>query len=206
MPRLAWSVTPLSIAHAVAIRTGDNHPTNATVPINSTLDRDPYLDYQPHFADSLPTQILLTGLVFSLTFVLFLFLLFTMRSHWPRARLNYALQLSGAVTLLSALIATLIVVMHTTYVKSREWPYMLDYVAVTLPLSQWSKGALISWYSLEALVSGIVNVCHIVIIFHTVADLTADHSYSILDTPISIIGGGPPHLLPSRCALFLLSA
>lgn len=134
------------------------NPTNGTIPINNTLTRDPYLDFQPPFSDSLCVQILMTGMVLALVFVLFVHLIFTAPYHWPLARLNYALQLSGACALLVSLILTLVVVLHSSYAKSRQWPYMLDYVAVTVPLSNWSQTALVFWYTLQAVVSGIVNV------------------------------------------------
>ncbi|KIO19542.1 hypothetical protein M407DRAFT_82672, partial [Tulasnella calospora MUT 4182] len=140
----------------------EEHPTNGSVPItNSTLDRDPYLDFQPIFADSLPVQILLTGMVLALVFVLFVHLLFTAQYHWPLARLNYALQMSGVCTLLISLLTTLVVVLKNTYAKSRAWPYMLDYIAQSVPLQTWTQSELVFWYFLQAAVSGIVNVTHI---------------------------------------------
>ncbi|KAG8901037.1 hypothetical protein FRC01_009950 [Tulasnella sp. 417] len=140
----------------------EEHPTNGSVPINnSTLDRDPYLDFQPIFADSLPVQILLTGMVLALVFVLFVHLLFTAQYHWPLARLNYALQMSGVCTLMLSLLTTLIVVLKNTYAKSQDWPYMLDYIAQSVPLQTWTQPELVFWYFLQAAVSGIVNVTHI---------------------------------------------
>ncbi|KAG8983237.1 hypothetical protein FRB90_006209, partial [Tulasnella sp. 427] len=155
----------MSMAWAVVGARGhstDEHPTNGSVPItNSTLDRDPYLDFQPIFADSLPVQILLTGMVLALVFVLFVHLVFTAQYHWPLARLNYALQMSGVCTLMISLLTTLVVVLKNSYEKSREWPYMLDYIAESVPLTTWTQPELVSWYCLQAAVSGIVNVTHI---------------------------------------------
>ncbi|KAG8932783.1 hypothetical protein FRC02_000552 [Tulasnella sp. 418] len=126
------------------------------------FDRDPYLDYQPKFAYSLPVQILLTGMVIALVFVLFVQLLFTVQYHWPLARLNYALQLSGVCTLLISLISTLIVILQTTYHKSREWPYMLDYIAVSIPRqNSWSQAQRVCWYIMSATTSALVNITHI---------------------------------------------
>ncbi|KAG8901771.1 hypothetical protein FRB99_005109 [Tulasnella sp. 403] len=150
-----------SCSSALAIRYDPQNPTNASIQINETLNHDPYLKYQPVFADSLPIQILLTGIVISLVFVLFVHLVFTAQYHWPLARLNYALQMAGVCTLLVSLISTLVIILRTTYGKSRSWPYMLDYVAVDVPSGNWTKAELVTWYLLQATVSGIVNVTHI---------------------------------------------
>lgn len=97
-------------------------------------------------------------MVLALVFVLFVHLLFTAQYHWPLARLNYALQMSGVCTLMISLLTTLIVVLKNTYAKSRDWPYMLDYIAQSVPLQTWNQSELVFWYFLQAAVSGIVNV------------------------------------------------
>lgn len=137
----------------------DSHPTNGSIPINSTLYRDPYLDYQPIYADSLPVQVLLTGICLALNVVLLVHLVFTFKYHWPLARLNYALQFTGVIVLLISMVTTSIVILTFTQQKSRIWPYMFDYIAVEIPLATWSQGQLVMWYMLKATVSGVVNVC-----------------------------------------------
>jgi len=124
---------------------------------------DPYIQFQPPYAYSLPIQILLTGMVVALVFVLFVQLLFTAQSHWPLAKLNYTLQLSGVSTLLLSQVATLVVVLRTTYHRSRSWPYMLDYIAVSVPITDppklaWNSTQLGCWYLMQAVTSGLVNV------------------------------------------------
>ncbi|KDQ20209.1 hypothetical protein BOTBODRAFT_27626 [Botryobasidium botryosum FD-172 SS1] len=125
------------------------------------LPSDPYLDYQPHFAFSLPIQILLTGIVLTLVSVLFIHLLFTAKYHWSLAKLNYCLQLAGSVCLLISLGATLTVIMNTTHATSRQWPYMLTYIAVSIPPSNWTDAQKASWYVMESTTSGLAHITHI---------------------------------------------
>ncbi|EJC97488.1 uncharacterized protein FOMMEDRAFT_163110 [Fomitiporia mediterranea MF3/22] len=91
------------------------------------------LAMQPAFASSLPVQILLNGIVLALTCVLLFHLLFTAQYHWPLAPLNYALQLSGVLSLLISLIATLFVVLSSAFMDTQEWPYMINYLAKDIP-------------------------------------------------------------------------
>ncbi|KAG6857742.1 hypothetical protein H0H87_004158 [Tephrocybe sp. NHM501043] len=97
------------------------------------FDMDPYLEYRPPFAQSLPVQILLTGVVLTLVAVLFIHLIFTAQYHWPLAPVNYVFQISGVTTLLISLIATMQVILSTTHNESEKWPYMLSYIAVNVP-------------------------------------------------------------------------
>jgi hypothetical protein len=127
--------------------------------MHDLLFRDPYLQYQPHFAFSLPVQILLNGVVTTLVAVLLIHLLFTAQYHWPLARLNYALQLSGVVTLLASLCATIVVVLYSVQSNSEGWPYMLDYIAVPIPPPSWTNAEQALWYVMEALTSGLAHVC-----------------------------------------------
>lgn len=136
---------------------------------NRTYPHDPYLVYQPHFAFSLPVQILLTGITTALVAVLLIHLLFTAQYHWPLAKLNYGLQLSGVVTLLVSLIATLCIILNMVHHDSRQWPYMLQYVAVQLPPNAddeeypparpWSTFEILSWYLMQSLTCGLAHVC-----------------------------------------------
>ncbi|CAE6435639.1 unnamed protein product [Rhizoctonia solani] len=136
----------------------DSSTSNSSLP---TFPNDPYLQYQPSFAYSLPIQILITGIVFTLVLVLFIHLLFTVQYHWPLARLNYILQLCGVVTLLIWLSATLIVVLKHAHERSKGWPYMLDYVAVDIPSSQWTDTQEAWWLVMESTTSGLVHITHI---------------------------------------------
>ncbi|KIJ15573.1 hypothetical protein PAXINDRAFT_163035 [Paxillus involutus ATCC 200175] len=139
---------------------------------------DPILKYRPPFAQSLPVQVLLTGIVLTLVAVLFLHLIFTAQYHWPLARTNYILQLTGVTTLLISLIATLYVVFTATVEQSQHWPYMLSYLAVDMPqisnsssinstdpilINQhvWSTAETATWVVMNATASVIVQITHI---------------------------------------------
>lgn len=127
---------------------------------------DPYLAFRPNFARSLPVQIMLTGVVLTLVAVLLIHLLFTAQYHWPLAPVNYVLQLSGVITLLISLIATIHVVLSTSFTESKQWPYMLSYIAVNVPPSEetnvndWSVAERATWLVMNASTSGLIQVCH----------------------------------------------
>ena len=57
-------------------------------------------------------------------------LFFTVQYHWPISRLNYCLQLGGLAAMMCIFITTFRVILSTASQKSKQWPYMLDYVAV----------------------------------------------------------------------------
>lgn len=135
---------------------------------SSGLDSDPYLQYRPAFARSLPVQILLTGVVLTLVAVLFIHLIFTAQYHWPLAPVNYVLQLSGVISLLISLIATIHVVLSATANESGKWPYMLSYIAVNTPpldrdqdTSDWSVAERATWLVMNASTSGLIQITHI---------------------------------------------
>ncbi|KAF8342947.1 uncharacterized protein EI90DRAFT_3149971 [Cantharellus anzutake] len=130
-------------------------------PLFGPEGNDPLLDFQPNFALSLPVQILLLGVILTLVAVLLIHLLFTAHTHWPLARLNYALQISGVITLLTSLIASIIAVFHLLHGYSRGWPYMLDYIAISIPPDHWTTVEKISWYSMEAITSGLAHTTNI---------------------------------------------
>ncbi|KAF5386211.1 hypothetical protein D9615_002314 [Tricholomella constricta] len=132
------------------------------------FDIDPYLEYRPAFAQSLPVQILLTGVVLTLVAVLFIHLVFTAQYHWPLAPVNYVLQLSGVTTLLISLIATLQVVLSATFAESEKWPYMLSYIAVNVPpldidlnTDEWNIAERATWLVMNASTSGLIQITHI---------------------------------------------
>jgi len=146
---------------------------------NMSYDSNPILDSQPVFARSLPIQVLLTGIIFTLTCVLVLHLLFTAQYHWPLAPVNFVLQLSGVFSLLISQIATIHVVTSATLIESQNWPYMLTYLAVDIPpLNQpdgldqtgnpnqpdnsgWTTAELAAWLIMNAVTSGLIQITHI---------------------------------------------
>jgi hypothetical protein len=127
-------------------------------PTKTVYDRDPYLDYQPAFAYSLPVQFLLTGAILAVCIILLIHLVFTVPYHWPLARLNYVLQMAGVCSLLLNLGITLSVILSDAHSTSREWPYMLNYVAVDVPLTNWTQVGAGWWYALDAVTSGLAHV------------------------------------------------
>ncbi|EKM81166.1 hypothetical protein AGABI1DRAFT_112856 [Agaricus bisporus var. burnettii JB137-S8] len=135
--------------------------------ISNNYTSDPYLEFRPPFARSLPVQILLTGIVLTLTAVLFIHLMFTAQYHWPLAPVNYVLQLSGVTTLLISLIATIHVVLSASRDESRTWPYMLSYIAVDVPPdiednpTEWSIAERATWLVMTASTSGLIQITHI---------------------------------------------
>ncbi|KAF5354754.1 hypothetical protein D9756_005508 [Leucocoprinus leucothites] len=135
--------------------------------VSGEYTEDPYLKYRPPFVQSLPVQILLTGVVLTLTVVLLIHLLFTAQYHWPLAPVNYVLQISGVTTLLISLIATIHVVLSASRDESAHWPYMLSYIAVEVPPSDenisegWSVAEKATWAVMTASTSGLVQITHI---------------------------------------------
>ncbi|TCD66749.1 hypothetical protein EIP91_000990 [Steccherinum ochraceum] len=126
---------------------------------------NPILQYRPSFASSLPIQILMTGIVLTLTSVLLIHLVFTAQYHWPLAPVNFALQLSAVFTLLVSLIATLQVVLTTAAKETKSWPYMMNYVAVDIPPLEnndgWGTGELAAWLLMNATTSALIQITHI---------------------------------------------
>ncbi|KAJ7593739.1 hypothetical protein C8J56DRAFT_420604 [Mycena floridula] len=132
---------------------------------NGTTE-DPFQKYRPAFARSLPVQILLTGIVLTLVAVLFIHLLFTAQYHWPLAPVNYVLQLSGVTSLLISLIATLHVVLSSNLEESKQWPYMLSYIAVRIPPMVdapvgWTTVERATWLIMNATTSALIQITHI---------------------------------------------
>ena len=134
---------------------------------------DPILQYKPAFVQSLPVQILLIGVVLTLVVVLLLHLLFTAQYHWPLARVNYVLQLTGVMTLLASVLATIYVVFSSTINQSEHWPYMLSYLAVNMPSQnintnstdptvlyahRWSLAESATWTVMNATTSMVIQV------------------------------------------------
>ncbi|KAJ3972414.1 hypothetical protein EV361DRAFT_984272 [Lentinula raphanica] len=142
------------------------------------ISSDPYLPYKPEFARSLPVQTLVTGVVFTLVAVLFVHIVFTGQYHWPLAPVNYALQLSGVLSLLVSLIATIHVICSSAITESEHWPYMLSYIAVNVPPLDmlnvaadpesdgpaeltWSPVERGTWLMMNAAVSALAQITHI---------------------------------------------
>jgi hypothetical protein len=171
---------------------------------------DPYLAYRPPFARSLPVQIVLTGVVFTLVIVLLIHLLFTYKYHWSLAPVNYVLQLSGVVALLISLFATMHVVLSSAYAESEKWPYMLSYIAVNVPpldlndnIENWTSTERAVWLFMTASTSVIIQV--IIYTSRVFSDdlltLSIDNSHPVSDSSLSFQTGTVAHLRPLGFAL-----
>ena len=141
---------------------------------NNSYPQDPILDYRPPFVQSLPVQILVTGIALTLAAVLLLHLIFTAQYHWPLARTNYVLQITGVTTLLISISATIFVVFSATIRQSQHWPYMLNYISVSMPATNytalnstdptvvyqhiWSTSERATWVVMNATTSVVVQV------------------------------------------------
>ncbi|KAG9312180.1 hypothetical protein JVU11DRAFT_7475 [Chiua virens] len=175
--------------------------------------QDPILQYRPPFVQSLPVQIFLIGIVLTLAGVLLLHLLFTAQYHWPLARTNYVLQITGVITLLISSIATIYVIFSTAVEQSQHWPYMLSYLAVEMPaaeytnssndptlayLHSWTSAESATWVVMNATTSVVVQITHIhflTLLFPS--DLEARLIFTLIG-PLAIISA-VMQLLPVIC-------
>lgn len=178
------------------------------------LDHNPILDLQPAFARSLPVQILLNGIVFALTAVLLIHLLFIAQYHCALALLNYALQLAGVLSLLISLIATLFVVLNSSFQDTQAWPYMINYLAKDVPPittnsnstsetdpTTWSIAELAAWYAMDATTSALVQVRSLLLRFiRTYNQDPVDYTHPISHSPIPVSTRATPHPLPTGSA------
>ncbi|OCF32689.1 hypothetical protein I316_05610 [Kwoniella heveanensis BCC8398] len=125
------------------------------------MEPNPYLQYQPAFAYTLPIQLLVNGITITLLCVLLIHLLFTTQYHYPLAPLNYILQLlSILVVTISVIIKIVVILQHSAH-SADIWPFDLDYVAVTIPPASWGTGRCAAWFLLQALNNGLSNITHI---------------------------------------------
>ncbi|KAG6382015.1 hypothetical protein JVT61DRAFT_647 [Boletus reticuloceps] len=143
---------------------------------DSYYPQDPILQFRPPFVQSLPIQVLVTGITLTLAAVLLFHLVFTAQYHWPLARTNYALQLTGVATLLISTSATLWIIFSATVRQSQHWPYMLSYLAIEMPSANhsanstdptllyqqiWTPAERATWVVMNATTSVVVQITHI---------------------------------------------
>lgn len=163
---------------------------------------DPYLEYQPPFAYSLPIQLVVNGITVTLLAVLLMHLLcesisrtdgkslqiVTTQYHYPLAPLNYCLQLSSIVVVFISVIVKIWFILAYSSKSGDTWPYDLDYVAVSIPPPSWTLAQDAAWFLLQALNNGLSNVsCFYPM--HCSAHVS-DHTYTVLDAPLPITGRG----------------
>ncbi|TIA87935.1 hypothetical protein E3P99_02898 [Wallemia hederae] len=122
---------------------------------------NPYLLYQPAFAYSLPSQMLVIGIVLTLCTVLLSHLSFTAQYHFPLSKLNYLLQTLAVVSLLTKISAELALACDRLYKVASIWPYMFEYTAIDIPPIEWDVWKTGAWLAMLAIVSALVNLTHI---------------------------------------------
>ncbi|KAI9637648.1 uncharacterized protein MKK02DRAFT_23631 [Dioszegia hungarica] len=129
--------------------------------MSAVFQDDPYLQYQPSFAYTLPIQLFVNGITITLLCVLFIHLMFTAQYHYPLAPLNYILQFSSVLVCLISVIIKVVVVLSSASDNGDTWPYSLIYVAVPIPPSWWNTAQDSFWFLLQALCVGLSNITHI---------------------------------------------
>ncbi len=131
---------------------------NMALYVSGQLDVDPYLAYRPSFAYSMPAQVFLQGITFTLLTVLFIHILFTTPYHWPLSRLNYLLQVSGVLLVIGSVLFNVGLTMTAPDVRAQQWPYMLEYISVAIPPTSWSIPAQAGYQLLQCLCNLAVSV------------------------------------------------
>jgi hypothetical protein len=94
---------------------------------------------------------LVLGCMLCLISLLILHLLFTLRYHYPLARLNYIFQLCGSSILLIYVAVNIGIVSTKLKARCHVWPYMFDYTEIVLPESDWDTGIYTAWLLMEGL-------------------------------------------------------
>ncbi|GAA5977378.1 hypothetical protein JCM5350_002445 [Sporobolomyces pararoseus] len=122
---------------------------------------DPLLAALPNFVYAMPVQLVILGITLCLLGMLLIHLLFTIRYHLPLSKTNYALQTSATMLSLANISIQLRLVMVNLYHNGRQWPYMFDYIEITLPDDDWTKAQRGGWLCMEGLNALIVHSTHI---------------------------------------------
>lgn len=150
-------------ASAASTNLSESPVTHALIRYNMSriLATDPYLEYRPTFAYSLPIQILAEGITLTLVVVLLCHLLFTTQYHWPLSRTNYCLQLSGILALFASSVATIVKIMKKQDASANTWPYMLDYIQVSVPPDTATPAENGGWAFLRMVCNLLVQLTHI---------------------------------------------
>ncbi|KAH9815261.1 hypothetical protein DFH28DRAFT_278010 [Melampsora americana] len=136
--------------------------SSSSSPVASSAESaNPLLAFQPAFTYSMPTQLLVHGMVITLTSILALHLLFTAKYHYPLARLNFLLLLSAVLLTMISTVVVVVMINHALFNRSRYWPFMFDYVEVTMPPPDWDTIALVGWFMMQSAVTFLAHATHI---------------------------------------------
>ncbi|TFY59279.1 hypothetical protein EVG20_g7850 [Dentipellis fragilis] len=112
---------------------------------------DPILSYRPNFGRSLPTQILVTGIILTLVSVLLIHLLFTAQYHWKLAQCNYILQIWFWITRWRRVSA-----------GRSCWTILpVDLPPLMRGDGGWSQAGLAAWLLMNATTSALIQITHI---------------------------------------------
>lgn len=128
---------------------------------SAVLVSDIILSYRPSLSYSLPLQVLLFTIIFTIILVLCVHLAFTSSTHWSLSPLSFSLQLSASVFFLSTHGAILIMVLKIASQQTLKWPYMFSWVAVEIPPQippVWSRARVITWCVARTISSALVQV------------------------------------------------
>ncbi|GAA5870213.1 hypothetical protein JCM16303_001928 [Sporobolomyces ruberrimus] len=122
---------------------------------------DPLLAALPNFVYAMPVQLVILGITLCLLGMLLIHLLFTIRYHLPLSKSNYALQTSATMLSLVNISIQLRLVMVNLYRNGRQWPFMFDYIEITLPDDDWTKAQRGGWLCMQGLNALVVHSTHI---------------------------------------------
>ncbi|TFK49595.1 hypothetical protein OE88DRAFT_1726826 [Heliocybe sulcata] len=151
------------------------------------------LHYRPVFTRSMPVQILLTGVIFTLLSILLIQLLFTARHHWHLSPGNYILQMCGVFSLGVSLVAAMYKILSATATESKSWPYMLSYLAVDIPPlhynNGWETAELGAWLLMNGLTSALIQIVHIHFITLLFPTSLAKPVVFVLLIPLAVLHG-----------------
>ncbi|MBW0525536.1 hypothetical protein O181_065251 [Austropuccinia psidii MF-1] len=128
---------------------------------SSNPSNNPLLAYQPAYTYSMPTQLLILGIVLTLLTVLIFHLIFTAKYHYPLAKANFLILLSAVILTQISTLIVVILINHYLFNRSRYWPFMFDYVEVTMPMTDWKPLPLIGWYIMQSAVTLLAHATHI---------------------------------------------
>ncbi|GAA6015213.1 hypothetical protein JCM11491_000506 [Sporobolomyces phaffii] len=122
---------------------------------------DPLLAALPNFVYAMPVQLVILGITLCLLGMLLIHLLFTIRYHLPLSNTNYALQTAATMLSLANMSIQLRLVMVNLYRNGRQWPFMFDYIEITLPDDDWSQPHRAAWLCMQGLNALVVHSTHI---------------------------------------------
>ncbi|GAA5918116.1 hypothetical protein JCM6882_006349 [Rhodosporidiobolus microsporus] len=128
---------------------------------NEDSMEDPLLKALPDFTYAMPVQLAILGVTVTLLGMLLVHLLFTIRYHAPLSKVNYFLQTSATVLSLANIASQLHIVMDQLISTGRVWPFMFDYIEISIPKKSWSEGKKSAWLLLQGLNALATHSTHI---------------------------------------------